>query len=103
MHLGVARLGEGRTAEARDLFGRACALAPHHPFGFEHFGFAYLALGEAAAARAALEQAVRLGPELLGAWTWLLAALEAQGDAEALARAQEAARAAPVDIPGLDG
>ena len=99
----IARLRQGRTAEARDLFGRACALSPWRPFGFEHFGYASLALGELAAARAALEEAVRLGPELLGSWTWLLHTLEAQGDAPALAAVRKAAAAAPVDIPDLDG
>ena len=101
MHLGIARLAQNRMAEARDLFGRACALSPWRPFGFEHFGYASLALGEHAAARAALEEAVRLGPELLGSWMWLLRTLEAQGDAPALARAKAAGALAPVDIPDL--
>ena len=101
MHLGIARLRQGRIAEARDLFGRACALSPWRPFGFEHFGYASLALGELVAARGALEEAVRLGPELIGAWTWLLRTLEALGDEAALAATRAAAAGAPVDIPDL--
>ena len=103
LHLGVVRLAQGRNAEARDLFGRACALAPWHPRVFEHFGYASLALDDPAAARPALEHAVRIGPELAAPWLWLLQALDRLGDAEAAARIRREARAAPVDIPGLDG
>ena len=102
LHLGVARLGQNRMAEARDLFARVCALAPWHPRGFEHFGYACLALGDPASARPALEHAVMLGPELAGSWTWLLQALARLGEVEETRRVAERARAAgvAVDIAG---
>ncbi len=70
---------------------------------FEHFGYASLALADATAARPALEHAVRIGPELAGSWLWLMQSLERLGDVEALERVRREARAAPVDIPGLEG
>ncbi len=97
LHLGVVRLRQHRFAEARDLFARTCAVAPWHPFGFEHFGFAALALGDADAAEPALRTAVRLGPENAGAHVWLAELLRAGGD---LAAARAAAKAGAANCRG---
>ena len=92
LHLGIAHLQLARHAEARELFARCCAVAPWHPFGFEHFGFAALALGETDAAEAALRTAVRLGPENAGGWVWLARLLQSRGEAaQALAVAERGA------------
>ncbi|MBE7218891.1 MAG: tetratricopeptide repeat protein [Caulobacteraceae bacterium] len=82
LHLGIAFLRAQRLAEARDLFARCCALAPWHPVGFEHFGYASLALGDLGGAEPALRTAIRLGPELAGGWVWLVHLLRAAGRAE---------------------
>ena len=94
LHLGIAQLQLARYAEALALFARACAVAPWHPFGFEHYGFAAMALGDMAAAEPALRTAVRLAPENAGGWVWLVKLLQARDDhGEALDTARRGAAA----------
>ena len=104
LHLGIAHLQLGRHGEALPLFARGCAVAPWHPFGFEHFGFAAMAVGDMAAAEPALRTAVRLAPENAGGWVWLTQLLHAHGDtAEAIATAERGASACLNDpaLPAL--
>lgn len=84
LQLGCAKMAVGAFPEARDLFARACVVAPWQPLGFEHFGYASLHMGDSASAIPALRTAMRLGPEFSGPYVWLHEALARQG------RAQEA-------------
>ena len=101
LHAGVARLRLQRFAEARDLFARACAVAPWHPFGFEHFGFACMALGDMGAAEPALRTSIRLAPENAGAHVWLVRLLRGAGRSLEAQAAADSGAAICLNDPAL--
>ncbi len=103
LHAGIARLRLNRFDEARDLFARACATAPWHPFGFEHFGFACMALGDMAAAEPALRTSIRLAPENAGAHVWLVRLLHGAGRVNEAHAAAVSGAAVCLNDPVLQG
>lgn len=98
---GVALVRIGRFDEALDVAAEMIASQPRNPTGFLIRADALIALGQADAARGALEQANQLGADpatvaRLAGRVWLLEARRggAITDAEALARAEQAFDAA---------
>lgn len=86
LRLGAQRLRQGRDADARDLFARACVEAPWRGEAYEHFGYAALRLRDFELARYALERATAAAPHAAGGWLWLAELQAARGDGEAALR-----------------
>jgi predicted Zn-dependent protease len=88
------KLEEGKAAEARELYARAVALRPRDSLLVQELGNAELQAGDAKAAIATLEQALRLDRDEPGAWATLARAYGADGQTgmALLAQAEAASR-----------
>jgi len=97
---GITHLRQGDAHAAVKAFEAARRTNPHAPEIYVNLGFAYLELGQPAAARAVFEHAVTIAPRQVNAYFGLAEALEAQGDIEgALGAMRTYLHLAPDDDP----
>jgi len=94
LHLGIVHLQLARPKEAQQNFAHAVVLAPHHPLGYEHFGYAAMQSGDLAGGEYGLTKALGMWPEKSSIHYWLSVVHEQRHrDLPAAIRAMEAALA----------